>query len=39
VIGLPPEAGRFFALATGAICPLGFKRDTRVISRWNVSVE
>ena len=29
-IGLPPEAGRLFALGTGAICTLGFRSGTRV---------
>jgi broad specificity phosphatase PhoE len=38
-VGLPPEAGRIFAIGTGTICTLGFKRDTRVISKWNVPVE
>jgi probable phosphoglycerate mutase len=34
-IGLAPAAGAHLALGTGAICVLGFERDTRVIWRWN----
>lgn len=34
-IGLPPEAGRSFALDTATISVLGHERETPVIARWN----
>ena len=33
----PPAAGARLALATGALCVLGFERETRVLWRWNMS--
>ena len=35
---LPPEDGRLFALGTAAISRLGHEHETRVITRWNLSV-
>ena len=36
-LGLPPEDGRLFALGTGSIGTLGYERQRRVITRWNLS--
>ncbi len=36
-LGLPPAAGRLFAFGTGCLSTLGFERETRVITRWNLS--
>jgi len=35
-LGLPPDCGRMFALATATVSILGFERDNHVISQWNV---
>ena len=36
-LALPPQDARLFALGTAAISTLGYERETRVITRWNLS--
>jgi probable phosphoglycerate mutase len=36
-LGLPPSDGRLFALATATISSLGYERETRALTRWNLS--
>ena len=37
-LGLPPEAGRFFALGTASVSALGFEHEIRVITQWNGNI-
>jgi broad specificity phosphatase PhoE len=37
-LGLPPQNGALFALATSSISVLGWEREQQVIERWNESV-
>ncbi len=37
-VGLPPTDGRILALGAGAVCELGWERETPVVARWNVVV-
>jgi broad specificity phosphatase PhoE len=37
-LGLGPEAGALFKLDTATLSALGYERETRVITRWNVPV-
>jgi probable phosphoglycerate mutase len=34
-LGLPPDQGRLFALATAAVSVLGFERQTPIVVHWN----
>jgi broad specificity phosphatase PhoE len=38
-LGLPPEAGRLFALGTATLSVLGHERETRVVRLWNRPVD
>ncbi len=35
-LGLTPADGRLFALETGTVSKLGYERDTRVLTAWNL---
>jgi broad specificity phosphatase PhoE len=37
-LGLAAEAGALFKLDTGTLSAIGYERETRVITRWNVPV-
>ena len=37
-LGLPPQDGSLFALGTAAVSTLGYEHQTRVITRWNLSL-
>ena len=38
-LGLPPQDGRLFALATGTVSMLGYEHEVRVITSLNAGVE
>jgi probable phosphoglycerate mutase len=37
-LGLQPNSGQLFALSTASLSTLGYEREARVITRWNLSV-
>ncbi len=37
-LGLPPDAGRFFALGTAGLSVLGHEHEWRVVRRWNQEI-
>jgi probable phosphoglycerate mutase len=37
-LGLPPQDGSLFALGTAAVSTLGYEHQTRVVTRWNLSL-
>ena len=37
-LGLPPEDGSLFALGTAAVSTLGYEHQSRVVTRWNLSL-
>lgn len=38
-LGLPASSGALFGLDTASVCELGFERETRVVWKWNLTLE